>query len=202
MSLISFISWVNNEELYKGFLDSAKYFNAEFIKIGTEAKSMAEAYNLGTQKAKGDILVYVHQDVRIRDTNFQDKLEYLFNKDKQVGFVGVIGNVQKNDGSWWTVGPAFSRGWVLQGNNPLFFNAYDGIASQLDGLLMATDKRWKFPEELQEVHFIDLWMCALAEQSGLHNYIINSVVQHLSGGEVSSECYRKNWEIYKKKFFY
>ena len=45
---ISFITWVNNEEMYNGFLESARFIdNCEFIKIGQDFNSMSKAYNEG-----------------------------------------------------------------------------------------------------------------------------------------------------------
>lgn len=205
--MISFISWVNNKELYQDFKESVKSFDCEFVEIGQEAKSISEAYNLGTGKAKGEILVYIHQDIRIIDVNFEKKLIEVL-KDEKIGFAGVIGNLIINEGSWWTAGWEDLRGRVWQidpsGKNKPFllnFGDYTGKARQVDGLMLCTKKRFEFPEELPGIHFFDMWMCLLAEHKGYYNYIFNGLVEHLSWGDVKSESYFKNLKIYQDKFF-
>jgi hypothetical protein len=203
--MIHFITWVNDESYYSGLLDSLaplqNSYPINIVKVGQEAKSMAQAYNIGTQKSGfqyGDILVYCHQDVRILDTLFIPRLIQATRYDNQVGFVGPVGNLSTNDASWWTVGIGQCRGGILQGNNPLWFGSYDGPARQLDGLLLATNKLFTFPEELPGIHFLDLWMCREAEKQGYQNRIFWTIVQHLSGGECSSQSYRDNLLQYRK----
>jgi hypothetical protein len=200
--MISFISWVNNEEVYKGLVCSAVCEGVEFVKVGQEADSLAKAYNIGTSQAKGDVLVYVHQDVRIEGAQlFKTTIEKAL-EDKAIGFAGPIGNIDVNVGSWWTVGPGLCRGYVRQFTNILSFGEYNGRARQLDGLMLCTKKRFKFPEELPKLHFLDLWMCMLAEECGFYNWIFSGVViQHLSGGERDSDHYNKNWAQYRARFF-
>lgn len=204
--MISYITWVSNKEQYDVFkksLDVCGDIQREFIEVGQEVNSMAKAYNKGSKLATGNIFVYCHQDVRIKDKDFEIKLEHIFKEFPDTGFVGPIGNVKINIGSWWTVGPSFCRGRVIQGggNNFLSFGEYNGHANQLDGLMMCTDKNFTFPEELPGIHFLDLWMCRVAELSGYKNRIFNTVVQHLSGGENTSDSHRNNWNQYKNKFF-
>ena len=199
--MISFISWVNNEEQYRGLVESATCEDVEFVKIGQEVDSLAKAYNLGTSRARGDILVYVHQDVRIEGALlFKTIIEKTLSDDK-IGLAGPIGSISVNNGSWWTVGPDLCRGYVRQFCNILSFGEYDGKARQLDGLMLCTKKRFTFPEELPKLHFLDLWMCMLAEEQGLYNWIFSGVViQHLSGGERDSDHYNKNWAQYRARF--
>lgn len=205
--MLSIISWVSNDIQYQGLLDSCRQngIKAEFIKVGQEAKSMAEAYTIGTEKAKGDIFVYAHQDVRIHDPEFANKLEILFLAHPEVGFAGPIGSIQMSGRSWWEVGPGCCRGRVIQGedNNWLSFNGgnnYNGPCRQLDGLMLVTNKRWLFPLNLPGIHFFDLWMCRIAELEGRTNWIFDSAIQHISGGENTSQSFNDNYELYKKIF--
>ncbi len=201
--MLSFITWTNKPEVYQGMLESCKRFNfdAEYIPIYEQGISMARAYNIGTREAKGDILVYIHQDTRIHDPKFEEKMNQLF-QNPNIGFAGPIGNIEITNGSWWTVGPQACRGRVHQGayGNILSFGEYDGPARQLDALMMCTAKRFIFPEELPGIHFLDLWMCNEAFQQGLINWIFDSEIEHISGGETTSQSYHDNWKLYREHF--
>ena len=212
--MISVITWVNNEKLYAELRDSCK-FEAEFIKVGQEARSLAEAYNIGTAKATGDILIYCHQDIKILDPNFDKTIE-IATADLKTGFVGPIGNIALSEDSWWNAGPMNCRGKVLvpgvcqtTGNLDskhlssdfdgkwLTFGEYDGPARQLDGLLLATKQRFVFPEQLPGIHFLDVWVCKAAEQQGFTNRIFSTKIYHSSVGEAQSASYWLNYGLYK-----
>jgi len=200
---LSFITWSNDEEHYKGLVDSASFIkDAEFIKIGQEFNSMAKAYNEGLKKATGDIFIFIHQDVRILDTRFPKIVENVC-KNPLLGFAGVIGNLAVPTYCWWELADSQKRGWLITTNKEnkeedilLYFGMYNGPARQIDGVLMVTNKRFTFPEELPSVHFVDLWMCHVAEQLGYVNWIFNTVIKHYSHGEIESENFKLSKKIY------
>jgi GT2 family glycosyltransferase len=227
--MISLISWVNRKEQYNKLIysiadnafgddQSGKWYAEngrtvykniyeeplyELIDIGQEFDSMANAYNEGTRVATGDIFVYVHQDVLIHDKQFYEKVITLFKEHPNTGFAGPIGNIVPTDHSWWTVGPRHCRGWVRQGvyDNILSFGNYTGPARQLDGLMLITNKRFVFPEQLPGIHFLDMWMCREAEKQGYQNMILDIDVLHKSGGENRSQQYKDNLTLFRN-FYY
>ena len=197
MNSLSFISWVNDDATYQGLLDSLPP-GSQAIKVGQEFNSLSKAYNHGTSLATGDILIYCHQDVIIRDTNFARIVSAALQSER-AGFAGPIGNIAPSPYTWWDI-PANNRGWLLQDIDGCdvmqYFGAYDGPASQLDGLMMCTRKRFTFPEELPGIHAVDLWMCALAESLGYQNRIFSACVKHLSWGEQDRSKLVTNYEAY------
>ena len=161
---------------------------------------MAKAYNVGTKMAKGDILVYVHEDVRLIDSRF-DELVTKATEDPKTGFVGPIGTTGVSTGAWWETPRNFYKGFIM-GDGIMDDNGYyDGPAKGLDALLMATRHRFTFPEELPGVHFLDQWACRLAEEKGLTNRIFPAVVQHLSRGNADTESFQYNLKLYQKRWF-
>jgi hypothetical protein len=54
-----------------------------------DAPSRAEAYRRGMQQAKGDILVFSHDDVLILDTGFAEKISARLKTHDLLGFVGT-----------------------------------------------------------------------------------------------------------------
>jgi hypothetical protein len=196
--MISVISWVNKPDVYQGLVESLP--DCELIPIGQECDSLAKAYNEGTRQAKGDVLLYIHQDCRIRDSRFTELLHKAL-EDPKTGFCGPIGSSAVSDRSWWDTARINLHGWLLQGEKDLtYFDIYDGPARQIDGYFMATKHRFHWPEEFPGIHFTDLAMCRLAEEQGFQNRIFSVVTQHLSQGESTSQSYLDNYEIYKRRF--
>ena len=160
---------------------------------------MAQAYSIGMRKAQGTVLVYVHQDVRIMDFGFARAVKAATEPDN-VGFAGVIGSTTPSNENWWDTHG--QMGWVIR-NDGLFWGhcAYDGPARQVDGLLMATRKRYPWPEgELPGVHFLDQWMCRYAESMGDENRIFSAAVQHMSNGSTGSAEYLHNLRLYQQRW--
>lgn len=202
--LISFITWVNDEIKYRSFLKSSHKIKAEYIRLGQEYDSMSRAYNAGTDMATGEYLAYVHQDVEILDTMFEEKIKRLFDSKDNLGFVGVIGSLTNDNvkSLWFHEGVHSSKGIVIQNRTEAInIEAYNGPASLLDGLLMITDKRFNFPESLPHIHFVDAWMCNVASKAGYQNWITDILVNHNSGGETNSTFFKDNLIRYRLKWF-
>lgn len=201
--VISFISWVNNMAQYSKFQKSAHIacqWNCEFIPI-YEAKSMAEAYNIGTKQATWDIIVYVHQDIIIRDTKFQEILEWIFVSWNNIWFAWPVGNTILTSKAWWNTVSSHQWAWqILQWEKKFeSFENQNCIAWNLDWCMLCTDKKFIFPEQLPLIHFIDAWMCREAINKGYNNHCFQSYIQHLSQWTIDNSYYN-NMYIYQKHF--
>jgi hypothetical protein len=205
--MISFITWTNNPKEYFAFKKSVEenvYERVEFIAIAnTMAKSLSEAYHIGQARAIGDLLVYCHQDIIIRDTRFSRLLHKSCEQPK-CGFVGVIGGLHRAVGSWWEQNRNNLRGRVLQSDKTgkrdpvvLDFGKYNGPASQMDGLFLATPRKdWDF-YDIKGIHFVDMLMCYQALERGFQNYIADIYLEHTSWGEKESNEYKENFGLYR-----
>jgi len=201
MSKISFITWVNDPVTYERFKKSVSGFQCEFIAVGQEYRSMASAYNAGTDSATGDILVYVHQDVEILDPDFCSKLDKTLS-DESIGFVGAIGSVAGDDrGLWFEMPLNVRRGHVVEADRVVSCGVYNGEARLLDGFFMATKKKFNFPEALPHIHFLDAWMCKEAMHQGYRNWIADIELKHWSSGNIGDIYYRYNKQLYLDKWF-
>lgn len=93
---IAFIICVNNEQYFK---ECIYYINRLRIPQGyetdviaiREAVSMCEAYQLGMKSTDARYKIYMHQDVFIRNTGFIEELRTLFNRDENIGMIGMVG---------------------------------------------------------------------------------------------------------------
>src|SRR5690554_6108020 len=69
----------------------------EFVIINNEKKELSifEAYNQGIAKSKGDILVFLHDDILFRTQGWGEILEEIFNTNKDLGLLGIAGSTIK-----------------------------------------------------------------------------------------------------------
>lgn len=84
--------------MLKASLKKQKKQNFELIVVDTikqHYNSAAEALNYGAQKAKGDVLVFIHHDIDILDERFIDKVEK-FAEEYDFGIAGVCGVLNTN----------------------------------------------------------------------------------------------------------
>lgn len=211
--IVSIITWVNNPDQYKKMMNSFwsafRICNFEFIKIWKEAKSMAEAYAMWQKIATWDILIYCHQDIEIRDLNFEDWM-YKFYEDthQHMWFAGIIWSTVMTNWNWWDTTYDNYKWFIIQGNykntgkdhlESIWY--YEWPAWILDACLLVTRKNdWNWPVwELPWIHFLDSWMCHESQNMWLYNYIFPSLVYHASQWTID-ESYYENKKIFQKHF--
>lgn len=66
-------------------------FELVIIDNSSNNYSIFQAYNQGVQRAKGDILCFMHDDVLFRSKNWGDVIERHFQEDEQIGLIGFAG---------------------------------------------------------------------------------------------------------------
>jgi GT2 family glycosyltransferase len=109
-----------------------------------DAKSLAEAYNRGIDRARGDLLVFSHDDIE-----FLRPAEWFTTLSGHLGsadIVGVVGTRRLSGAAWAQSGPPFNAGQVAEVDakianyRVLIFSAparLVGGIQALDGLFMA-----------------------------------------------------------------
>ena len=117
----------------------------------TEVPSMCAGYNAGMQSSDAKYKVYLHQDVFIREPKFIIYLLERFQKDKQIGMIGMIGGngMPKTGVTYraWNVGKVDCRdpdmAYYMYGAKDM--KKEDTIVEAVDGLLIATqyDNPWR-----------------------------------------------------------
>lgn len=65
--------------------------------------SIFEAYNIGINKSKGEIVCFIHDDINFLTLNWGGILIEIFNENKKVGLIGVAGAKSKTKmpSAWW-----------------------------------------------------------------------------------------------------
>lgn len=177
----------------------------ELIKIeNSNQYSLSEAYNSGAQKAKFELLVFVHEDVTFNSSDWGITLINLFDQVPSLGIVGVAGALKKSQlPTGWGTGTAwFDRINLIQASD-------DGEEFQttrkatepmepvkvIDGVFLATKKKiWekvKFDEALDGYHLYDIDFSLRVTESYLGILSYEIVLTHYSKGNYQSEWVEK-----------
>ncbi len=183
----------------------------EYIHIDNHAGryGLASAYNEGASRARGEIAVFVHEDVFFMLPRWGLVLQEKF-KNPRVGLVGVAGTqyLRAEVPACKSSGRPFIKGRVLHetSNGAAYFKtAYssDPVDSEVvavDGLFFAV-RRSLFPairfdaETFDHFHFYDLDICMQIRRT--HKLIVtfDILVKHLSTGRFDDK-----WMEYALRF--
>jgi len=178
--MISVICVFNDDVLLEiNLLNSLKRQDVNYQLIlvdnrNNEFKTLTQALNYGGQKAKGEYLLFVHQDVQLHGKSWLKRAE------KELGFLNDvgIGGVAGIDGNNEPVGFVIDRGiyWGKPIQEPL-------PALTIDELLFIIPKKvfdiCKFDEELKW-HSYAADYCLNILSKGLKTYILPLYVSHNS----------------------
>jgi GT2 family glycosyltransferase len=151
--------------------------------------SIFEAYNKGVSLSSHPFLLFMHDDVEYRTTEWGVKLMDHF-KDHQVGCVGIAGTpyLPYTPGAWW--GSGTYHFYLLQflhsDTHPAFFNFFPENTTKqevvvLDGVWMCIRKelfRWiQFDETTFDgFHFYDLDITLQAYKAGYKILCVNDIL--------------------------
>lgn len=152
---IAFIIAVTNNQYYE---ECVYYIKRIIIPSGYSvdihpiynAKSMCSAYNQVMKKSDAKYKIYLHQDVFIRNENFLFEILKIFQNDKSIGMIGMLGgNRMPKTGMAFC---SWNEGVVHAVNPDLAYLAYGSDHTNtnieveaVDGLLIATqyDILWR-----------------------------------------------------------
>jgi glycosyltransferase involved in cell wall biosynthesis len=168
--------------------------------------SLTEIYNMGLKEAKGDIIVFCHDDLIFETLEWGKKLLQHFNNNPEYGIIGIAGSNHLVDGKWWSLRESMHgivnhtdgfRKWTS-----MFSRPQDGIVKEmvvLDGLFFAIDKtkiKHEFDTDFSGFHFYDLSFCLPNYLDGVKIGLTTDIIlTHLSVGQTNQK-----WEDNKKLF--
>lgn len=129
------------------FALKTQFADHDFEIIGIHnAQSLCEGYNRGARKARGDVLIFCHDDISFP---LQDFGKRVLSHLQRLDLVGVAGASKLVNGRWGDAGPPWCRGQVLHvppdGKGFLYFvSGLHGSATDkmvaLDGVFLATHR--------------------------------------------------------------
>ncbi len=171
------------------------------IDSSTNRLSIFDAYNQGVKQAKGDILVFIHDDIVFRTQDWGHIISKSL-EEKQVGVVGVLGGhvLDETSTSWTSSG--FYSGQVIQvanGKTTTYNHNDAGLGNTvmaLDGMMLAMRKelfdkkilKWD-SDTYNGYHFYDLDICMQAVSQGYKVKVVPVLVEHHSLGAFNQSFY-------------
>jgi hypothetical protein len=123
-----FICCVNNKQYYNECL---YYINNLNVPIGYEievisiedSKGMTEGYNRAMNSSNAKYKIYLHQDTMIINENFLNDILFIFEKDKNIGMIGMIGSK--------TI-PVYAQWWLSENKYGKVYESSKGKLEELD----------------------------------------------------------------------
>ncbi|RPI76953.1 MAG: hypothetical protein EHM45_11010 [Desulfobacteraceae bacterium] len=171
----------------------------EYIRIPNQSGQygICGAYNEGVGRAKGRILVFVHEDVFSMEPGWGRILNEKFSQDPSLGLVGVAGTqyLCVDHPAWLAAGEPFLRGRVVHESRAAHsihltvfsWDQSDTEVVAVDGLFLAI-RAELFPairfdaDTFDGFHFYDLDICMQVRKT--HKLVVtwDLLVKHLSKG--------------------
>lgn len=168
--------------------------------------SLSEAYNIALAKAKYDIVVFCHDDLRFETDNWGRKLCKHFSRNSDYGIIGIAGTDNLISGTWWEARGSMHGIVNHSDHGKTWTNRYSADQGNklkqmavLDGLFFAIDKSkiiHKFDEDFRGFHFYDLAFGFANHLAGVKLGVCTDIrVTHMSVGNTNEQ-----WAINKQQF--
>ena len=172
-----------------------------------------EAYNIGVQQSKGDILCFMHDDIIFHSKDWGIKILDHF-KDINTGAIGIAGSpyLSKETGSWWGSELVNEYLAIVNDNKVTIKSKYDnGIESNkkrvvtLDGVFLCIRKNLfnsiSFDNKIfSGFHFYDIDICVQIFMLNYKLYCVYDIlISHNSIGDMSQR-WIENALLFNKKW--
>ena len=214
---IAFITCVNSDWWYSECLLYLKHLKipenmtAEFIDV-QNAASMASGYNRAMKNSDAKYKIYLHQDTLVVNKNLIADLLKIFNSDKKIGVIGMIGCMNlPSTGVWWDGMRIYGR--VLHACEPESVvdshcdepeGDYQEVES-VDGFFLATQYDLNWREDLFDGwHLYDTSLCKEMSRAGYKVAIPNQEKDfwciHCPKEKPLDTKYRRYQKIFLKEY--
>lgn len=207
--------YLNESLLYLDELIIPEGFEIDLVEI-RGAESMCAGYNEGMEKSDAKYKIYMHQDVFITNKNFLIDLIDLFNKDVEIGMVGMVGTpyMCKNAimwsgiryGGFYKLHECLAKKYISR-----FFPMEKGYMEMeaVDGLLIATQydirwredlfKKWDFYDVSQSYEFIKAGLKVVVPGQAREWYIHDCGMINLHNYDDERRLFLKEYASFMKE---
>lgn len=172
--------------------------------------SIFEAYNIGISRSTSPYLVFIHEDLVFRSTNWGARIFNLFQEHPQYGVIGVAGSKikTKTPSGWWDCENNHKLVNIIQHHQDGsvesqkigFETNHLEEAAVIDGVFLAYRKLKdvKFNESLEGFHSYDLNICFEVLLKGYKIGVTDLVlIEHFSIGNINAEWLRSTIQIHR-----
>jgi len=186
----------NKKILTRNLLRSPNLNNHQVI-INKNSKNIPSSYNKSIDIAENEFIIFVHHDVFLPKTFFEELEEYLkLIKKENWGLIGVAGKTRNGEDA----GFICDRGNIFGGKkNPIEVQSLDEV------LLIKKRDQLKFDENIPSTHHLFATdLCLQYENAGKKNYAISAYCEHnsLYDNQITKSWYesekyiRNKWSKY------
>lgn len=186
-------------EIKEGELPRDKSVNLRIVR-DTEAYP---AFRFWMEQTKGDIMLFMHNDIIIEDFGFDVLIRYTFHKYPQLGIVGFVGSDEmdaKGSRSWGTTSNFLGKTYEFKGNKwsgkgalSVGRQRYDGLSASaaIDGCAMSFGRKgWNTLKEKDlpmPYYDYDRIMCCRYLESGWKVATLGIACDHISNMTAANE---------------
>jgi GT2 family glycosyltransferase len=205
-----------NPEYNQNFIDHVKKTSGLkdvqiLMSVNIRQFSLSEVYNRGLDEAIHDIVVFLHNDIKLSQ-NWGKKLLNDFEKNPEYGIIGKAGSVNFPESCvYWENLPINMVGevWHKPKDSHKFLSRYSDTSFGIipvvtvDGVFIAIDKtkiKEKFDEEIAGFHFYDHGFCIPNYLKGVKIGVTNSFdLVHESIGQTNQE-FEFTRQVFQQKY--
>lgn len=199
------IVYTNTEQLTEAvkYLESQSIFKSvELILIDNREKrfsSAASALNYGAEKAVGEIVVFMHQDVYLWDDKFLEKYYKLLHEKPNL-ILGVAGVAKKDHLRYYDFCESKDRVFRGRSSHGELMQAIT-VDECLFAMQKALWQKLKFDEKTcDNWHFYGADICYNNLLNGGDNMILSAEICHESKGNAYNKSFRKSLKAMIKKY--
>jgi len=202
--MISIVCVYNDRKVLDKYLlkslknQTAKYELILVENINKNFKSASEALNYGANKANGNYLMFVHQDIDLNSNRWLEDVEEVLKSLNNLGIAGIAGKSKNGVVSNAKHGiPPIPAG-KIQINNPTKVETVDECLSIIPGSVF---KNFKYDEEIcTDWHLYSVEYCLRVMKNNLDVFVIPNYIYHASAGYSISDSYFLIIENIMKKY--
>lgn len=154
-----FIICVNNDEIFSEcqfYIDKLKVppGYSKSVRVIRDARGMCQAYNSAMTEEPAKYRIYMHQDVSILNPYFLYDILEIFESDKKIGMIGMVGSKKLPPDAVVWHGERVGNLYSLDPDNVDFknyrYSVDEGVTDveAVEGFLMATDEDLPWREDL------------------------------------------------------
>lgn len=212
--MIYYIVALNNEDVFNEYLSSHLKDKEERTLLIKDNDNIFKKYNSGINTIQKeindeDIIVFIHEDVKVLDENFEEKLEYTFSTKKDIGMCGVVGATElKECCAWWVNEQDKLVGHIIQESDNKAYHLVKGNVGysesmiSVDGLMLAIrgeliNMGLTFIQSFNSFHFYDISIAIEVLEMGYKIACVDTLLRHKSNGK---NFLTKEWLSSKEKF--
>lgn len=202
---------VLSEEFTQNISDTiGNQYELILIDNSESSYSIFEAYNLGIQKSKGDLLCFIHDDILFHTKEWGLILQSEFKENPNFALIGIAGAKVKTQypTGWWDCENKYKVVNIIQHEKGKVEKQFFGFTNDnlqevlvIDGVFMALKRKnnFLFDTDLTGFHNYDLSLSCNVKTKGKKIGVTKKIlIEHLSIGTLNKDWFSSIMSFHNK----